>query len=90
MQRDCIKPNLDSQMKHLTPSDESDDEEVFEWVQCDSCKKWRRMTKGHFQAAEAFYCNMIRNVHCDIPEDVLDDGETWDGLIYGGPGASLD
>ena len=40
---------------------------VYEWVECDSCKKWRVVSSKHFGD---FSCSMAgSDVTCDTPED---------------------
>mmetsp|Transcript_71856 Transcript_71856/g.116526 ORF Transcript_71856/g.116526 Transcript_71856/m.116526 type:complete len:353 (+) Transcript_71856:2-1060(+) len=40
------------------------------WVNCDSCKKWRKMPLGsEIDTAKSFVC-MLNNVTCETPEEV--------------------
>ena len=40
------------------------------WVNCDSCKKWRKMPLGsEIDTAKSFVC-MLNNITCETPEEV--------------------
>jgi len=45
---------------------------LFEdWVQCDSCKKWRKIHDESLLKKKKFFCNDVGNMNCTLPEENL-------------------
>ena len=70
-------------------SDATDDDiewHNISWAQCDACQKWRKLPGGPEYCEDAlpekWYCSMNAPTHtnsCEEPEDVMEDGEVYEG-----------
>ena len=54
----------------------------YEWIQCDNCKKWRRLDLSRIDSTQKWVCTMEPTIiqGCATPEDVMTSDEKWDGL----------
>jgi hypothetical protein len=60
-------------------------EEMFVWVCCDACSKWRRLfNTTEDEVPDKWHCSSHPDdLRCDDPEDEMEDGEKWDGEMRG-------
>eukprot|EP00961_Rhodomonas_salina_P135170 1818512-Rhodomonas_salina.1 len=59
--------------------DDDDDEEEEEelWVECENCKKWRKVPAGvEIDQEKSFFCQMLPAVTCETAEEAWDEEET--------------
>ncbi|XP_019851025.1 PREDICTED: uncharacterized protein LOC109581390 isoform X2 [Amphimedon queenslandica] len=68
--------------------DNQQHQEIFIWVQCDNCQKWRKIDKNA-TVGEMWYCSMNPDVSfqsCDQPEEGCSSPKTgwlYDGFVPG-------
>eukprot|EP00286_Rhodomonas_abbreviata_P022468 CAMPEP_0181300938 /NCGR_PEP_ID=MMETSP1101-20121128/7158_1 /TAXON_ID=46948 /ORGANISM="Rhodomonas abbreviata, Strain Caron Lab Isolate" /LENGTH=538 /DNA_ID=CAMNT_0023406211 /DNA_START=269 /DNA_END=1882 /DNA_ORIENTATION=+ len=70
----------DRRRKVDTTEDDEDDDEAEEeelWVECENCKKWRKVPPGiEIDQEKSFFCQMLPSVTCETPEEDWDEEET--------------
>ena len=67
---------------------------LCKWVECEACKKWRRCTPEYLETlgptgldSISWTCTMADR-GCEEVEDVMEDGEVWDGEVDEADGSS--
>ena len=78
---DMVKRIFNSNLKNVKIYDFEDKDELDNWIQCNSCKKWRKVNKKYYDKFEnnTFVCEDISCFNCNIPEEEYsDEGENSD------------
>lgn len=66
---------------------------LCKWVECEACKKWRRCAPEYLETLRptldgvSWTCATADRV-CEEEEDVMEDGEVWDGEVDNADGSS--
>ncbi|GKY91742.1 hypothetical protein MPSEU_000145900 [Mayamaea pseudoterrestris] len=76
--KELVKPAMETESFAQSTAGVADETDNLEWVQCESCQKWRKLP-AHVSAddlPETWYCNMntwnSASASCDAPEDKAD------------------